>query len=65
MGFLKKIEANSFNFGILNRKLTSFDVVLEDLKKATQSKEENKAKEEIGNLKEVLTSLYKELNLRI
>jgi len=64
MSFLKKIEASSLNFGILNRKLTSFDVVLEDLKKATRSKEESKAREEIENLKEVLMSMYKELKLQ-
>lgn len=58
------IEATGLNFGVLNRKLLSFDIVLDDLKGATKDKEEGKALEEISNLKEILTSLDKELNLK-
>jgi len=69
--YLKKIEGHyveardlrSLNFGVLNRKLTTLSVILNDLKKAAQQQEEGQAITEIKNLSDAFTSLMHDLQL--
>jgi hypothetical protein len=70
--YLKKIEGHygveattphALNFGVLTRKLTTLSVILTDLKKAAQQKEEDQALTEIKNLKDAFSSLIHDLQV--
>ena len=54
-----KVEADSEKIGTTNRKATVLMVLVDDLHKALQEKNEQKIKEEIMNLKEPIDSLIK------
>jgi len=64
---LKKVIAaekvNELNFGLLNRKIPTLSLILNDLKKATQSKVENDAVHELYNLKREFDALLEELKV--
>ena len=64
---LKKVVAaekvNELNFGLLNRKIPTLSLILNDLKKATQSKVENDAVHELYNLKREFDALLEELKV--
>ena len=60
-GVLAAEEAETVNFSVLNRKLTSFSVILNDLKKAAQAKESSLVIDEVRNLGELFKTLLEEL----